>query len=74
MAVNITSNPRIRGILPPGSETELKLPQFADDPTLLFADDESITETFHVFHRYERAAGVKINKLRASAKDCGEDL
>ena len=51
MAVNIRSNSRIRGILPPGAETELKLSQFADDTTLLLADEESITETFHVFHR-----------------------
>ena len=36
MAVNIRSNPRIRGILPPGAETELKLSQFADDTTLFF--------------------------------------
>ena len=70
MAVNIRSNPRIRGILPPGAETELKLSQFADDTTLLLADDESITETFHVFHRYERAAGTKINKSKCKGGFC----
>ena len=71
MAVNIRSNPRIRGILPTGAETELKLSQFADDTTLLLADDESITETFHVFHGYERAAGAKINKSKCKGLWCG---
>ena len=71
MAVNIRSNPRIRGILPPGAETELKLSQFADDTTLLLADEESITETFHVFHLYERAAGAKINNSKCKGLWCG---
>ena len=71
MAVNIRSSPRIRGILPPGAETELKLSQFADDTTMLLADEESITETFHVFHLYERAAGAKINKSKCKGLWCG---
>ena len=71
MAVNIRSNPRIRGILPPGAETELKLSQFAEYTTLLLDDDESIKDTFHVFHRYERAAGAKINESEGKGLWCG---
>ena len=71
MAVNIRSNPRICGILPPGAETELKLSQFADDTTLLLADDESISETFYVFHQYERAAGKNNNKSKCKGLWCG---
>ena len=71
MAVNIRSNPRIRGILPLGAETELKLSQFAEDTRLLLEDDESITDTLHVFHRYERAAGAKINKSEGKGLWCG---
>ena len=62
MAINIRSNPRIHGIKPPGSQAEAKLSQFADDTTLLLTDEQSITETFHVFDLYERASGAKINK------------
>ena len=62
MAINIRSNPRIHGIKPPGSQAAAKLSQFADDTTLLLTDEQSITETFHVFDLNERASGAKINK------------
>ena len=62
MAINIRNNSNIHGLRPPDSETELKLSQFADDTTLLLTDESSITETFNVFDRYERASGAKINK------------
>ena len=64
MAINIRKNPNIHGILSPQSEKEVKLSQFADDTTLLLTDESSITETFKVFDRYERASGAKINKSK----------
>ena len=64
MAINIRSNPNIHGILSPQSEEEVKLLQFADDTTLLLTDDSSITETFKVFDRYERASGAKVNRSK----------
>ena len=72
LAVNIRKNPRIHGIIPPNSNTELKLSQFADDTTLLVTDDDSIIESFSVFDYYERASGAKLT--RASVRDYGVEL
>ena len=71
LAVNIRNNPRIHGIIPPNSNTELKLSQFADDTTLLVTDDDSIIESFSVFDCYERASGAKINKGKCKGLWCG---
>ena len=46
MAIKIWSNPRIHGLRPPDSQSEVKLSQFADDTTLLLTDEQSIAETF----------------------------
>ena len=64
MAINIRSNPLIHGVKPPKSQNEVKLSQFADDTTLLLTDEQSMVETFRVFHQYELASGAKINKRK----------
>lgn len=64
MAINIRNNPNIHGIRSPQSDKEVKISQFADDTTLLLTDESSITETFKVFDRYERASGAKINRAK----------
>ena len=71
MAINIRENPRIHGLLPPGSQEELKLSQYADDTTLLLSDDQSINEVFNTFVLYERASGAKINKGKCKGLWCG---
>ena len=71
MAINIRSNPRIHGLRPPDSQSEVKLSQFADDTTLLLIDEQSITETFNIFELYERASGAKINKSKCKGLWCG---
>ena len=63
MAINIRNNPNIHGIRSP-QDKEVKISQFADDTTLLLTDESSITETFKVFDRYERASGAKINRAK----------
>ena len=62
MALNIRANPNIHGLRPTGSETALKLSQFADDTTLFLTDDQSIDEAFRTFELYERASGARINR------------
>ena len=61
LALRICSNPRIHGIIPPGSNTPVKLSQYADDTTFTLRDDTSIQETFHILSLYESASGAKIN-------------
>ena len=63
MAIIIRNNPNIHGIRSP-QDKEVKILQFADDTTLLLTDESSITETFKVFDRYERASGAKINRAK----------
>lgn len=69
MAINIRENPRKHGIWPPDSHEELK--QYADDTTLLLADDQCIDEVFNTFNLYERTSGAKINKGKCKGLCCG---
>lgn len=71
MAINIRENPLIHGLLPPASQEELKLSQYADDTTLLLSDDQSIDEVFNTFDLYERASGAKINEGKCRGLWCG---
>ncbi|XP_068753248.1 uncharacterized protein [Montipora capricornis] len=76
MAIDIRATLNIHFLRPPGSETEVKLPQFADDTTLLLTDDQSIDEAFHTFKLYERASGARINQIsmKKLARKSGKNL
>ena len=71
LAINIRANPTIHWILPPTSQEELKLSQYADETTMLLTDEHSIHETFNTFNLYERASGAKINKGKCKGLWCG---
>ena len=59
LATHIRAHPHIRGLQHPSSTPTIS--QYADDTTLLLADDVSITNVFHTFKSYEEASGAKIN-------------
>lgn len=61
MAIQIRSNPNIRGILPPGGKEETKLSQYVDDTNFILSDFNSIYNTFKTLEIYEQASGAKIN-------------
>ena len=64
MATHIRANPHIHGLVPPDTNIQVKLTQYADDTTLLLADDDSILHTFNTLTLYEQASGAKINKSK----------
>ena len=59
LATHIRAHPHIRGLQHPSSTPTIS--QYADDTTLLLADDDSITNAFQTFQSYEDASGAKIN-------------
>lgn len=70
LAIHIRENPHIQGIRPTNNH-EVKLPQYADDTTLLLRNDQSVIETFNTLHLYERASGAKVNKEKRQGLWCG---
>ena len=61
LALRIRNNPRINGLVPPGSNGQVKLSQYVDDTTFMLRDDNSIKETFNTLSLYEAASGAKID-------------
>ena len=59
LAAHIRTHPGIKGLQRP--TVKPRISQYADDTTLLLADDTSITNVFKIFKNYEEASGAKIN-------------
>ena len=59
LAAHIRAHPNIRALQLPSSTPMTS--QYADDTTLLLADDASITNVFQIFQSYEDASGAKIS-------------
>ena len=51
----------IRGIPIPGVNKQSKVSQYADDTTLILADNYSITQSFHLINIFERGSGSRLN-------------
>ena len=52
----------IRGIQIPGANTkQSKVSQYADDTTLVLADEYSITQSFRLINAFERGSGSRLN-------------
>ena len=69
LATHIRAHPNIKGLQHPASQPVIS--QYADDTTILLADDESITHVFQIFEAYEEAAGAKINLQKCKGLWCG---
>ena len=51
----------IRGIPIPGVNKQSKVSQYADDTTLILADNYSITQSFNLINIFERGSGSRLN-------------
>ena len=69
LATHIRAHPNIRGLQHPASQPTIS--QYADDTTLLLADDDSITNALKVFKVYEEASGAKLNLQKCKGLWCG---
>ena len=68
LATHICAHPSIKGLQHPASQPIIS--QYADDTTILLADDDSITQGFQIFQAYEEAAGAKINVQKCKGLWC----
>ena len=58
----IRRDPSIQGIQIPGSKNkQCEVSQFADDTTLVLANDYSITSAFNLIHIFEQGSGSRLN-------------
>ena len=71
LATHIRSHTAIHGLHPPGSATEVRISQYADDTTLFLTQDTSIHTVFEIFQNYERASGARINLDKCKGLWCG---
>lgn len=75
MAIAIRDNHRIKGIhIPGGKGRESKLTQYADDMTLLLADDRSVSTAFDIVETYQQASGGKLNLTKTEGMYFGKQI
>ena len=65
LAVNIRCNPRISGLVLPGSSPLSPISQYADDTSLILSSDDSIKATFETYDLYEKASESKLNRSKS---------
>lgn len=66
LAVNIRSNPRIKGLSLPNVPRSLSpISQYADDTSLVVTSDYAILACFEVYHLYERGSWSKLNRSKS---------
>lgn len=58
----IRNNPRIKGLVPPGSSEQVKLSQYTDDTIFMLGEHNSIKETLNTLSLYEATPGAKMNR------------
>ena len=61
----IRREPSIEGIPIPGAHNkQSKVSQYADDTTLILANEYSISKSFDIIHRFERGSGSRLNPTK----------
>ena len=71
-AIKIRNDTEIIGISIPGAAEVCKISLFADDSTGFCCTDNSIKQYLFLAHRYERAAGAKINYSKSNGMFMGK--
>ena len=61
LVINIRCNPRISGLVLPGSSPLSPISQYPDDTSLILMSDDSIKATFETYDLYKKASGSKLN-------------
>ncbi len=57
----IRQNSRISGLPLPGTTSEVKISQYADDTTIIVKDEQSVVETLNTVNISTRGSGSKVN-------------
>jgi len=71
LACAIREEKIIHGVKLPGG-TEARISMYADDTTLILSDENSITRSFSLIDRYERASGAKLNQQKSNGVFIGK--
>ena len=71
LALDFKNNKKIDGIPLPGTKTNLKVMQYADDTTVAARDINSLEEIFKTLEKFERASGSNINKNKTKGLALG---
>ena len=65
-AINIRANPRIVGLLLPGSsETLSPISQYVDDTSLIVCSDDAIRACFDTYSVFQAESGAKLNQSKS---------